>query len=97
MRYSTKHANFGVGGAVPPLMSTSYICYDVFHCSINYCVELKLVDENKNLLSFHKEMISVLIPLGNVLFRGQLQIDAINSNFDNFESTLYLKSVSMPL
>ena len=29
--------------------------------------------------------------------RGELQIDAINSNFENFESSLYMKSVSMPL
>ena len=32
-----------------------------------------------------------------MLLRGELQIDAINSNFENFESTLYMKSVSMPL
>ena len=34
---------------------------------------------------------------GNVLLKGGLQIDAIYSNFENFESFLYLKSVSMPL
>ena len=28
---------------------------------------------------------------------GELQIEAINSNFENFESALYMKSVSMPL
>ena len=33
----------------------------------------------------------------NVLLRGALQIDAINSNFESFESALYMKSVSMPL
>ena len=38
-----------------------------------------------------------LTPLGNVLLRGELQIDVINSNIENFESTLYMKSVSMPL
>ena len=38
-----------------------------------------------------------LIPFGNVLHRGKLQIDAINSNFENFESALYMRSVSMPL
>ena len=31
-----------------------------------------------------------------MLLTGVLQIDAINSNFDNFESALYMKSVSMP-
>ena len=29
--------------------------------------------------------------------RPWLQIGEINSNFENFESTLYMKSVSMPL
>ena len=37
-----------------------------------------------------------LIPLGNVLLR-ELQIDAQNSNFEQFESDLYMKSQSMPL
>ena len=32
-----------------------------------------------------------------MLIRGEFQFDAINSNFDNFESNLYMKSVSMPL
>ena len=30
-------------------------------------------------------------------FGGKLQIDAKNSNFEIFESALYMKSVSMPL
>ena len=34
---------------------------------------------------------------GNALLRGELQIDAINSNFENFESALHMKSVGMPL
>ena len=38
-----------------------------------------------------------LIPLGSVLFRGEIQKYAKNSNFENFESALYSKSVSMPL
>ena len=37
-----------------------------------------------------------LIPWGNVLLEGKLQIDAKNSNFEIFESTFYMKSVSMP-
>ena len=32
-----------------------------------------------------------------MLLREELQIDAINSNFENFESAFYMKSVSMPL
>ena len=34
--------------------------YMHWHCSIDYCVELSLVDETlcKKLLSFHKELIS---------------------------------------
>ena len=34
--------------------------YVHWHCSIDYCVKLSLVDETlfKNLLTFHKEMIS---------------------------------------
>ena len=32
---------------------------------------------------------------GNVLLRGELQIDAKNSNFENFKSALYMKSGSM--
>ena len=31
-----------------------------------------------------------------MLLRGELQIDAINSNFENLESAFYMKSVSMP-
>ena len=58
--------------------------YVVCHCSIDYCVELSHIDKTscKNLLSFHKNDFN-LIPLGNCT-RGELQIDAINSNF--FES-----------
>ena len=41
---------------------------------------------------FLKEMISALF-----FFRGELQIDAKNSNFEIFESAFYMKSGSMPL
>ena len=73
--------------------------YVHWHCSIDYCVKLSLVYEIlcPKSLSFHKEMISAWFFWGNVLFRGELQIDAINSNFENFESALYMKSVNMPL
>ena len=47
--------------------------------------------------SFHKEMISAKFLWGNVFFGRKLKKDAKNSNFDIFESALYLKSVSMPL
>ena len=39
----------------------------------------------------------LFFPLGNVLFGGELQIDAINSNFEIFESALYMKSGRMHL
>ena len=42
-------------------------------------------------------MISAKFLWGNVLLGGKLQIGAKNSNFEIFESTLYMKSVSMPL
>ena len=42
-------------------------------------------------------MISTKFLWGNVLFKGKLKTDAKNSYFVIFESTLYLKSVSMPL
>ena len=42
-------------------------------------------------------MISAKFLWGYVFFEGKLQIDAKNSNFEIFESALYLKSVSMPL
>ena len=43
------------------------------------------------------EMISAKFLWGNVLLGGKLQIGAKNSNFEIFESALYMKSVSMPL
>ena len=42
-------------------------------------------------------MISAKFLWGNVLLGGRLQIGAKNSNFEIFESALYIKSVSMPL
>ena len=42
-------------------------------------------------------MISAKFLWGNVIFGGKLQIGAENSNFEIFESTFYMKSVSMPL
>ena len=51
----------------------------------------------QKMLSFHKEMISALFLWGNVPLRGELQKDEINSKFENFESSLYMKSVGMPL
>ena len=42
-------------------------------------------------------MISAKFLWGNVLIGGKLQIDVTNSNFEIFESALYMKSVSMPL
>ena len=63
--------------------------YVVFHCSIDYCVELSLVDKTEIAVISEGNDFS-LIPLGKcAFFRGELQIDAINSNFENFESALY--------
>ena len=42
-------------------------------------------------------MISAKFVWGNVLLDATLQIYAKNSNFENFESALVMKSVSMPL
>ena len=42
-------------------------------------------------------MISAKFVWGNVLLYRKLQIYAKNSNFENFESALYMKSMSMPL
>ena len=46
---------------------------------------------------FHKEMISAKSTWGNVLLDGKPQIYTKSSTFENFESALYMKSVSMPL
>ena len=51
----------------------------------------------QKLLSLQKEMISAKFHWRNVLLRGELQIDPLNSNFENFESALDMKSVSIPL
>ena len=42
-------------------------------------------------------MISAKFLWGNVLLGGKQQIDTKNSNFEFFESPLYMISVSMPL
>ena len=42
-------------------------------------------------------MISAKFLWGNVLLGGKFQIGAKNSNFEIFESALYMKQVSMPL
>ena len=47
-------------------------------------------------LLFDPEMISAQFLVGNVFLRGE-QRDVENSNFQIFESALYLESVNMPL
>ena len=42
-------------------------------------------------------MISDKFLRGNIFLGGKLQIDTKKSNFEIFESALYMKSVSMPL
>ena len=44
-----------------------------------------------------KEMVSAKYVWGNVLLDRKLQTYAKYSNFEHFESALYVKSVSMPL
>ena len=73
-----------------------YVC---FIAPIDHCVELSLVDETfcENCSYFILKWFQPKSFCGNVLLRGELQKYAKNSNFDNFESTLYTKSGSMPL
>ena len=49
------------------------------------------------LLSFHTIMISAYFLVANVLLRGKLWIDVKFWTFDNFESALYMTSLSLPL
>ena len=42
-------------------------------------------------------MISAKFLWGNILLGGKQQIDVKNYNFEIFESTLYIKPVSIPL
>ena len=74
------------------------VMHDYVHWNwfIDYCVELSLWDLMQ-LLSFHKEMISARFLWRNMLLRGELQIDAINLNFESFMSALYMKLANMPL
>ena len=72
-----------------------------WHCSIiDYCVKQSLVYETFNAKNGSHFISKGFLPNffgGNVLLRGELQIDAKNSNFDIFESALYMKSGSMVL
>ena len=74
-----------------------------WHCSIDYCVKFNsswTQEFMPKMALISQEMISAKFVWGNVLLggkRGKLQIYAKNSNFDNFQSILYIKSVSMPL
>ena len=43
----------------------------------------------------YKEKVSALFLWGNGLFRGKLQVDVNIFNFENFESALYMDSVSI--
>ena len=62
---------------------------------------LSLVDETlcKKIALISQGNDFSLIPLGKcaMYYRGELQMNAIYSNFNNFESALFMKSVSMPL
>ena len=63
------------------------------------CVKLILGPKNfcSKWLQFHKEIISAKFVWGNVLFGEKLQIYAKNSNFYNFDSALYIKSVTLDI
>ena len=65
-----------------------------FIAPIAYCVILSLMYETfcKKLLSFYTEMVSAYFLWRSMLLRGKLRKYAKNSNFENFESALYLKS-----
>ena len=72
--------------------------YVYWHCSIDYtCVKLSLVDETlcKNCSHFIRKWFQPNSFRGNVLIKEELQFDAINSIFKDFENALYTKSVSM--
>ena len=43
------------------------------------------------------KMISACFLWGNVLLRGELKTNAINSNFENFKRAHHMKSVRVPL
>ena len=73
-----------------------YLC---FIAPIYHCVELSLVDETFlwKLLSFHLKWLQ-LNSFGETCFieESYEKMQKLQ-NFDNFESTLYSKSGSMPL
>ena len=79
--------------------------HDYVHSIVpmEHCVELVLVDEtsckkqNKKWSHFIRKWFQRNSFWGNALLRGELQIDAINSNFEKFTCALYMKSVSMSL
>ena len=77
---------------------SSYAC--VFRCSHRPLCWMKscIWDFLWKLLSFHTENYDFsLFLLGSALLRGELQKYAKYSNFENFETALYLTSGSMPL
>ena len=82
---STKKAPiFVVPTPNDPLFSTkSYTECPYFRSPVGTCMSLSY--------------LSAPPPGGNVLLRGELQKDTKNSNFNNFESTLYSKSEYVPL
>ena len=96
-KIKTKKAFFPKFQSIPILRFQVKYDYVCFIASINFCIELV----SSTRFSVKIALISYwhdfsLIPLGNVLLRGELRKDATNSNFENFESTLYSKSGSMP-
>ena len=74
----------------------TFTSYAWFYCAPLHHrlpVELRLVYDNYVQIALNSYWNDFsLIPLENVLFRGELQKDEQNPNFDKFESTLYIKS-----
>ena len=81
---------------IPSLCLKLYMIYVHWHCSIDYSVKLNLVDENLSENCFYFTLKWFLLnSFGESCFLEEKQTDAKKVNF--FESSLYIKSGSMPL
>ena len=78
---------------------SSYAWLCMFQCSHRLLCWIKSCRQDFlwELLSYHTKLFQPNSFWGNVLLRGELQKDARNLNFENWESALYSKSGNMPL
>ena len=78
---------------------SSYAWLCMFQCSHRLLcwIKSRRQDFLWKLLSYHTKLFQPNSFWGNVLLRGELQKDARNLNFENWESALYSKSGNMPL